>query len=96
MKIQYFPDTDTLYIRLSNTKVANTDMINESLIVDLDADEKVVGITIEQASETTDLTDFEATITLVSRLGKVKIDQISAKVTAASKVPHTLERLDIS
>ncbi len=59
MKLQYFPDTDTLYIDLSDTKVENTDMINHNLIVDFDAEERVVGITIEEASRTTDLTVFE-------------------------------------
>ncbi len=82
MKIQYFPDTDTLYIRLSDTKVENTDAINDNLIIDFDAEERAVGITIEQASITTDLTDLEATSMLVARLGEVKIEQISAKLTA--------------
>lgn len=58
MKLQYFPDTDTLYIRLSDTKVENTDMINHNLIVDFDAEERVVGITIEEASRTTDLSSI--------------------------------------
>jgi len=60
MKLQYFPDTDTLYIGLSDTKIENTDMIADNLIVDFDAEEKVVGITIEQASRATDLTTLEA------------------------------------
>ncbi len=60
MKVQYFSDTDTLYINLSNAKIANTDMISDNLIIDFDAEEKVVSITIEQASRTTDLTKLEA------------------------------------
>jgi len=60
MKLQYFPDTDTLYIGLSDTKIENTDMIADNLVVDFDAEEKVVGITIEQASRATDLTTLEA------------------------------------
>jgi uncharacterized protein YuzE len=39
MKLQYFPDTDTLYIGLSDTKIENTDMIADNLIVDFDAEE---------------------------------------------------------
>lgn len=54
-QLQYFPDTDTLYIRLTDTKIENTDMINDNLIIDFDAEEKVVGITIEYASTATDL-----------------------------------------
>lgn len=55
MKLQYFSDTDTLYINLSNAKPVNTDAITDNLIVDFDADEQVIGITIEQASRVTDL-----------------------------------------
>lgn len=54
-QLQYFPDTDTLYIRLSDIKLENTDIITENLIVDFDAEEKIVGITIEYASTATDL-----------------------------------------
>ncbi len=56
MKLQYFSDTDTLYISLSDAKIENTEMVTDNLIVDFDADEKVVGITIEQASRATNLT----------------------------------------
>lgn len=60
MKLQYFSDTDTLYINLSNAKPVNTDAITDNLIVDFDADERVIGITIEQASRVTDLAAIEA------------------------------------
>ncbi len=60
MKLQYFSDTDTLYINLSNAKPVNTDAITDNLIVDFDADEQVIGITIEQASRVTDLAAIEA------------------------------------
>lgn len=59
MKIQYFSDTDTLYINLLEVKIANTDMLTENLIVDFDDTEKVVSITIEQASQTIDLSNIE-------------------------------------
>ncbi len=60
MKFQYFPDTDTLYINLSDIKPANTDAITDNLIIDFDTDEHVVGITIEQASNVAVLSAIEA------------------------------------
>ncbi len=60
MKLQYFSDTDTLYINLSDAKPVNTDAITDNLIVDFDAEEQVIGITIEQASKVTDLAAIEA------------------------------------
>lgn len=59
MRIQYFPDTDTLYVNLSDVKAANTDMVTENLLIDFDDDERVVGITIEQASQTINLSGVE-------------------------------------
>ena len=51
MKIQYFPDTDTLYIDLADCPSAESEVISESLIVDLTVDGKPVGITIEHYSQ---------------------------------------------
>ena len=59
MKIQYFPDTDTLYIGLANRSSTASEVISESIIVDLDADGKPVGITIEHYSQTADSTAIE-------------------------------------
>jgi uncharacterized protein YuzE len=59
MKIQYFPETDTLYIELADRPSIESEMINESLIVDLDEAGKPVGITIEHYSQTADSTTIE-------------------------------------
>ena len=59
MKIQYFPDTDTLYIDLANRSSTVSEIISESIIVDLDEDGKPVGITIEHYSKTADSTAIE-------------------------------------
>jgi uncharacterized protein YuzE len=59
MKIQYFPDTDTLYIDLADRPGIESEVINESLIVDLDEAGKPVGITIEHYSQTADSTTIE-------------------------------------
>lgn len=59
MKIQYFPDTDTLYIDLANRPSTESEVISESIVVDLDGDGKPVGITIEHYSQTADSTAIE-------------------------------------
>jgi uncharacterized protein YuzE len=59
MKIQYFPDTDTLYIDLAARPSTKSEVINESLIVDLDDQGQPVGITIEHYSATVDSTAIE-------------------------------------
>lgn len=59
MKIQYFPDTDTLYIDLADRPSTESEVISESLVVDLDGDGKPVGITIEHYSQTADSTAIE-------------------------------------
>ena len=59
MKIQCFPDTDTLYIDLADRPSIESEVISESLVVNLDVDGKPVGITIEHYSQTADLTAIE-------------------------------------
>jgi uncharacterized protein YuzE len=58
MKIKYFQDTDTLYIELREAKVAETNDVDENTLLDLDANGKVCGITIEHAAERVDLPNF--------------------------------------
>lgn len=58
MKIRYFPDTDTVYIELTDKEVLETSEINENAIVDLDADGNLVAITLEHAKEGANIFDF--------------------------------------
>lgn len=51
MKIQYFPDTDTLYIELSPVEVHETRDLDEDTLLDLDAAGRLCAITIEHASD---------------------------------------------
>jgi uncharacterized protein YuzE len=50
MKIQYFQDTDTLYIEFKTTEVAQTKDLDEDTLLDLDRDGNIAAITIEHAS----------------------------------------------
>ena len=58
MKVKYFIDTDTLYIRLNDRPAAQTTELNENVLLDIDQDGKVVGLTIEHAMERSGKLDF--------------------------------------
>ena len=60
MKIQYFPETDTLAIELTSQPVAATDAITNDLIVDYDREGKVVAITLDNYSQNVDTIDLQA------------------------------------
>ena len=58
MRIQYFQDTDTLYVLFSNSEIFETKDLDENTIIELDQHGKLVGITIEHAKERADLANF--------------------------------------
>ena len=58
MKIQYFQDTDTLYIEFKQTPVAETRDLDENTLLDVDRDGNICGITVEHASKRTDIPRF--------------------------------------
>lgn len=60
MKIQYFPDTDTLAIELTTRTVMATDAITDDLILDYDSDGKVVAITLDNYSKNVETVDLQA------------------------------------
>ena len=55
MKVSYFDDTDTLYIELRSESVAETRDLDEQTVLDVDAQGRVCGITVEHASQRADL-----------------------------------------
>lgn len=59
MRIEYFPQTDTLYIDLSGRTGVDAQEIADGVVVDLDADGKPVGIELDQASHILDLTTLD-------------------------------------
>jgi uncharacterized protein YuzE len=59
MKLHYYPETDSLYIELSEAPGAESREIVDGLVVDLDADCNVVGFDIDHASTKLDLSRVE-------------------------------------
>lgn len=50
MKLNYYPETDSLYIDLSEQASAESWEISEGIVLDYDADGRLVGIDIDNAS----------------------------------------------
>ena len=60
MKLHYYPETDSLYIDLSEAVSADSREIADGVVLDFDADGKLVGIDIDNASSIVDLSRLEA------------------------------------
>ncbi len=58
MKVKYFKDTDTLYIEFRPVDSAETRDLDENTLLEIDPEGKICGITIEHASERTDVPEF--------------------------------------
>ena len=59
MKVQYFEDTDTLYIEFQSQQIAQTRDLDENTLLDLDADGNVCAITFEHASQRADISHLQ-------------------------------------
>jgi len=55
MRISYYPDTDSLYIDLSEQPSAESREISEGIVLDYDAEGTLVGIDIDNASKKVEL-----------------------------------------
>lgn len=51
MKLNYYPETDSLYINLSEQPSVESQEISEGILLDYDADGRLVGIDIDNASK---------------------------------------------
>lgn len=58
MKVNYYPDTDSLYIDLSEHASAESREISEGIVLDYDEAGNLVGIDIDNASRKVELQRF--------------------------------------
>ncbi len=71
MKFHYYPDTDSLYIDLSEKPSTDSTEVAPGVILDFDESGQLVGIDIDHASKVANLSTLEAkslpvqTLTLV-------------------------------
>ena len=58
MKINYYPDTDSLYIDLSLKTSVESREVSPGIVLDYDSDGNLVGIDVDNASRKLDLKEF--------------------------------------
>ncbi len=58
MKIKYYQDTDTLYIEFRGDKIVETSDLDENTLLELDDQGRVCAMTMEHASQRTDVPGF--------------------------------------
>ena len=58
MKLNYFPDTDSLYIDLSHKQSTESQEVSEGVVLDYDAEGNLVGIDIDHASQKLNLREL--------------------------------------
>lgn len=58
MKINYYPDTDSLYIDFSERSSADSFEVSEGVVIDYDADGNIVGIDIDNATSKLELKEL--------------------------------------
>ena len=58
MKLNYFPDIDSLYIDLAHRPSVESGEVSEGVVLDYDADGNLVGIDIDHASRKLDLREL--------------------------------------
>lgn len=61
MKIHYYPETDSLYIDLADSVSVDSQEVRPGVVLDFDANGRLVGIDLDQASQHTDLTHLDLT-----------------------------------
>ncbi len=72
MKINYYPETDSIYIDFSTKTSVDSVEISEGIVIDYDDIGNIVGIDIDNASKKIDLSEL-----ILNRL-PTKIQKISA------------------
>ncbi len=60
MRLTYYAETDSLYVHLASRESADSREVAAGVILDFDADGKLVGIDIDNASTIVDLSRLEA------------------------------------
>ena len=67
MKFAYYPESDTLYLELSDAPAADSRPAGEDIVLDYDADGQLVGIDLDHATRHADaasLSDFVAKLAI--------------------------------
>ena len=68
MKFHYYPDTDALYIELSERPSIDSREVAPGVVLDFDENNRLVGLDIQHASQVVNLSRLEATSLPVASL----------------------------
>lgn len=58
MKLNYYPETDSLYIDLSSKTSVTSEEVSNGIVLDYDIEGNIVGLDIDQASKILDLKEL--------------------------------------
>lgn len=72
MKLHYYPETDSLYIELSEKASVDSQEVVSGVVLDFDAEGRLVGIDIDQASRIVDLSRLESSALPVGKLSQAQ------------------------
>lgn len=68
MRLYYYPETDSLYVELSERASVDSREVAPGVVLDFDNEGRLVGIDIDQASRVVDLSRLEANALPVGEL----------------------------
>ena len=88
MRLEYYPETDTLYIELQEGPGTDAQEVAPNIVLDFNAAGEVIGIEIEHASERTDLKNFQLASFPIGKapFSSLTNDTNSSKITPACTV----------
>lgn len=78
MIFQYYPDTDMLYIKLTDGVSTESEEVTSGIVLDFDERNQVIGIEIEDASTFIDLSRLEVLALPIANL--ILSERVPAKV----------------
>jgi uncharacterized protein YuzE len=58
LKVQYFKDTDTLYIEFCPIKIVESRDLDEDTVIDIDAEGNICAMTMEHAQDRINVPQF--------------------------------------
>lgn len=68
MKFHYYPETDSLYIELSDKESTESREVSSGVVLDFDAEGRLVGIDIDRASRVVSISSLELDALPISHL----------------------------
>ena len=78
MKLNYYPETDSLYIGLVEKTSNDSQEISPGIVLDFDSEGNLVGIDIDRASKVVDLTSLEAEALPINSIAQERSQKVTS------------------